>query len=310
MSGGSTVYAMFLDASKAFDSVKHSKLFDCLNEINICPVIVRIIIVMYSVASACISWGGVVSSYFNLLNGVRQGGILSPMLFSMLLNDLLENIHDSKMGCHIGNSPVNAFVYADDIVLLSPTIIGLRGLLNLCEDFSNNSGINFNPKKSSLLIFSRIVNSKFVKIYLNDILVPILNVFNHLGSKISNVGLLHDFDTRINDMKARCNVILREYSGIDVKSRVEIFNRQCIALYGCPLWDLQSANFKKICIAWRVCCRRILNLPRRTHSKYLPYLMNSSDLLTIAENRYMRFYAFGLNHKNEIVNFIFKNIPS
>ena len=74
----SNVYSCFLDASKAFDRVNHSKLFDTLVKRGVPFYIIRIIRFWYTSQTMYVRWNNVMSSGFNVSNGVRQGGILSP----------------------------------------------------------------------------------------------------------------------------------------------------------------------------------------------------------------------------------------
>ena len=72
----SNVYGCFLDASKAFDRVNHSVLFDKLIQRNLSPVITRALLNWYSDQSVCVSWNHQLSNKFSVSNGVRQGGVL------------------------------------------------------------------------------------------------------------------------------------------------------------------------------------------------------------------------------------------
>ena len=75
------VFSCFLDASKAFDRVKHSMLFTKLLRPGAPGYIVRLLMFWYAHQTMCVRWGGSVSYKFTVSNGVRQGGILSPFLF-------------------------------------------------------------------------------------------------------------------------------------------------------------------------------------------------------------------------------------
>ena len=85
-------------------------------------------------------------------NGV-QGGVLSPILFSVYLDDLLQNLADSGVGCHWGHLFVGAVCYADDIVLLAPYPSALRILLNICSSYASTHGLRFNAEKTQLICF-------------------------------------------------------------------------------------------------------------------------------------------------------------
>ena len=81
---------------------------------------------MYTTQSTCILWNGTRSLPFNTENGVRQGGVLSPILFCVYVDELFSRIRKSGYGCHIGHLSYAVFGYADDVKLLSPTIAGLE----------------------------------------------------------------------------------------------------------------------------------------------------------------------------------------
>ena len=78
----SSVCSLLLDASKAFDRVNCCKLFAELLEGNICPLLLRLLLFMYTRQSLRVKWRNTVSSEFTVSNGVKQGGVLSPILFA------------------------------------------------------------------------------------------------------------------------------------------------------------------------------------------------------------------------------------
>jgi len=83
------VYSVFLDASKAFDRVNYSKLFHCLLDRKLSAVCIRLILSLYTGHVACVLWNGVYSGQFPVKNGVKQGGILSPVLLCVYTDGLL-----------------------------------------------------------------------------------------------------------------------------------------------------------------------------------------------------------------------------
>ena len=83
-SNESNVYATFLDASKAFDRVRFDKLFELLIDKGVCAVVVRLLAFMYCNQECRVKWSHEVSHNFRVCNGVKQGGVLSPLLFNIL----------------------------------------------------------------------------------------------------------------------------------------------------------------------------------------------------------------------------------
>jgi len=87
-------------------------------------------------------------------NGVRQGGVLSPVLFCVYISNLLCRLSRSGVGAFLGVNYVGALAYADDIVLLCPTPSSNPQLLSICDTFANEYNIKFNARKSKLLVVS------------------------------------------------------------------------------------------------------------------------------------------------------------
>ena len=76
-------------------------------------------------------WDTCRSGYFSMSNGVKQGGVLSVILFTINIDKLLCKLKRSGLGCRMGNSYVGALSYADDITLLCPSIRGLNKMLDI-----------------------------------------------------------------------------------------------------------------------------------------------------------------------------------
>ena len=100
---GSNVYSVLLDATKAFDKVHYGKLFKLLMDRNIPPYCIRFILDSYIRQRVHTFWQGEYSDVIQTLNGVRQGGVLSAILFCIYFDELLQRLEDHSVGCHIGN---------------------------------------------------------------------------------------------------------------------------------------------------------------------------------------------------------------
>ena len=85
----------------------------------------------YTKQELCIRWGAEMSTYFTISNEVRQGGILSPSLFAVYMDDLSSLLNTSRIGCHIDNVCFNRAFYADDLYLMAPCAIALQELINV-----------------------------------------------------------------------------------------------------------------------------------------------------------------------------------
>ena len=90
----------------AFDRVNHSLLFDKLCARGVPFYLIRLLVYWYEHQRMCVRWGGVYSSSFTGTNGVRQGGILSPYLFNVYVNDLSVKLNSCHVGCYWGQPSI------------------------------------------------------------------------------------------------------------------------------------------------------------------------------------------------------------
>ena len=80
----------------------------------------------------------------SVTKGVRQGGILSPYLFCVYMDDLSNKLNNVNSGCIIGSSLINHLMYAGDLVLMAPSSMGLSVLLSLCSEYGIEHDIELN----------------------------------------------------------------------------------------------------------------------------------------------------------------------
>ena len=92
-----------------------------------------------------VRWNESLSSKVDVTNGVKQGGIFSPLLFSVYLSDLFCQLRDQNIGCHMNSHFVGAVIYADDITLLGPTCNSVMALLDICGNYAHDHDIISNP---------------------------------------------------------------------------------------------------------------------------------------------------------------------
>ena len=147
----STVNLAALDIRKAFDKMSHYCLFIKLMNRMLPNDILFTLEFWFLHCSTCVRWGNIDSQYIVLKCGVRQGGVLSPYLFALCLDDVVKNIYASGLGCHIGIRNISIILYADDILLLAPSLCALQNLVVIIESYLHSIDMALNPKKSVCL---------------------------------------------------------------------------------------------------------------------------------------------------------------
>ena len=141
LSNESPVYGCFLELSKAFNLVDHNLLFRRLLDRSLPLPIVHLLMAWYREQNMRVRWNQTLSDSFSVTNGVRQGGVLSPILFTVYIDELLIQLKHLGVGCHWKHHFVGAVCYADDLALLAPSQAALRLMLRLCEQFADSHGL-------------------------------------------------------------------------------------------------------------------------------------------------------------------------
>ena len=141
---GSNVYSCLLDASKAFDSVHYGTLFRLFLCKDVPRCLIRLVFDSYIRQEVCATWNKQTSEYFTMENGVKQGGVISPIFFIIYIDPLLLQLRNSGYGCHLNGVYMGALSYADDITLIAPSIGGLNEMLKLCDNYATVYNVMFN----------------------------------------------------------------------------------------------------------------------------------------------------------------------
>jgi hypothetical protein len=279
----SPVYVCFLDASKAFDRVNHYKLFQKLLT-KLPKIIVRLLMYWYAMQDCIIRWGGSYSTSFKVSNGVRQGGILSPILFNLYIDDLSVALHGVDAGCNLNGVCLNHLIYADDTVLLAPSPTGLQKLITICEKFAVEHSIIYNVKKTSCMCFLPKCLSKLhvVQVKLNGRLLKYVDVQKYLGIVINqDFNDDNDICRQMRAIYCRGNTLVKRFSCCTPDVKNSLFQSYCSNLYGAHLWyNFHKNILNKTKVAYNNVFRFLHKLPR---SGSISQAMVSCKILTFNE---------------------------
>ena len=258
------------------------------------PLVLRLLLYMYTNQSLQVKWGNHTSAKFSVKNGVKQGGVLSPILFSVSMDGLFGRLRESGIGCHMGNQYTGGVGYADDLSLLVPSRKGLQSVINICEDYADEYDVLFNGPKSQFMIFKgRDCQVKKCHVTVNN--VPLENVSNavHLGHSISTNDNDCMVSTAISQFWRTFNLFLADFGHIYPFLQCKLFKQYCCSFYGAPLWLLSSQVVSSICTAWRKALRKIWRLSPMIHCEVIVLLSNCKPLEVGFRQRFCKF-SYGI----------------
>ena len=188
-----------IDAQKAFDVVSHDILLHKLHN-KLPPELWQLIRSLHTDCKEVIRWQGESSKEYEVKQGIRQGGILSTILYKQFIDDLLYNMERMDLGFHIGTSYMGAPTCCDDILLVAYNGEELQAMLNCCNDYANRHRYSINPSKSTITTCSsrKALQSQTVTSWhLGDTSIPITSSYTHLGMESTSNRHKPDIKDRI-----------------------------------------------------------------------------------------------------------------
>lgn len=259
------VYACFLDLSKAFDLVSYNALWGKLREAGVPAALVSTLSMWYDKQKNYVKWSNGLSDPYKLECGVRQGGLSSPRLFNIYVNKLLVELSNTHVGCHIDGVSLNNLSYADDMVLLSPSICGMRKLLSICEGYAEQCGLKYNPTKSELLVFrGRNKSPSYIPpVTLCGSLLQRVTQFKYLGHIVTeDLKDNLDMERERRALAVRGSMVARRFAGCSVPVKITLFKAFCQTFYTSSLWanHTQRAN-NALRVQYNNTFRMLLRLP-------------------------------------------------
>ena len=262
---GSAMHVAFLDASKAFDRVNRCKILTKLENRGVAKYILRLISYDFISQHICIRWGNSYSDFFTSTNGVKQGGILSPLFFNVYMDNLSAQLNSQHIGCSTGDVVVNHMLYADDIALFSPSAKGLQKLLDMCFTYGCSHDIQFNPLTSVVMyIDSRKLGAARPMVIGSDQL-NFVSYYTYLGHIIcDDLSDESDMKAKAKQIYARSNMLRQRFHFCSADVKNKLFSTFFNNIYMCALWvKCTKSTFHMFIVSYNNCYRILHRLPMR-----------------------------------------------
>ena len=147
----SKIHAAYIDISKAYDSVNRGILWKKLTALGIRGNFLATLKSLYSDDCIDCNVNGIVTRPIFLRRGLRQGCSLSPVLFALYISQVGTDIFLSNLGFSLGNVCISGLLFADDLVLIARSAIGLKSLLKLVKKGFDALKLTINCDKSKVI---------------------------------------------------------------------------------------------------------------------------------------------------------------
>ena len=183
------LFTCFVDFRKAFDSIWHQALFLKLQKQQIGGPFYNILKNMYNDITSAVKLNGNVTENFSIQSGVRQGDILSPLLFNIFVNDIIQEFdRPENHPPSLIEQNVGCLLYADDLVIMSTSAEGLQNSINNLAKYCTKWKLEINMSKTKTICFKKSNKKENVNFQCNGCNIENVDSYSYLGIEISSNG--------------------------------------------------------------------------------------------------------------------------
>ena len=267
----SKLFSCFIDFSKAFDTIPRDILFQKLLNYGINGNFFNTIKNIYANDRACIKFKDQVSETFKINQGVRQGCVLSPILFNIFMADLPKLLDTSVSNVNMGTTKLNCLIWADDILLFSENEQGLTEMLKSLDKYCDVNKLTINTDKTKCMIFNKTGRTIRKHFYLRNSKLEIVRSYKYLGFLFTPSGEIKSGLNDLRDRALKAFMKLKRLMGLsfnrNVQTTLYLFDSiiKPILLYASDFWGcLKLPNVNPIDILHHTVCKQVLGVQKQT----------------------------------------------
>ena len=305
------VYACFVDFRKAFDSVWHEGLFYKLLKINIGGHFYNLIKTLYCSSTCSIRIAENKTRSFSYSRGVRQGCILSPLLFNLYINNLPYLFEDTMSDPFVlpNGTKINSLLYADDLIILSRSKIGLQNCLNALSSYCETRMLKINPKKTKIMIFQkRPRKSVDTNFKIGTETIQIVQEYTYLGTRLTPTGNFTLAQEHLKEKALHAFSSIRKHTllhRLNPNTASQIFDTIIFPIlsYSSEVWGMytkqdfkkwDNSAIEKIHLKF---CKRYLEVNNKASNSACRAELGRLPLIVPINQKIMKYFVY-LNNKN------------
>ena len=278
------LYLLFVDFKQAFDSLDRNVMWRILASYGIPARIRNIISGLYRSGKCRIVHRGKLGRWFTIDSGVKQGCVLSPLLFLLVLDWVMRKVNTGGRGIQWTlTERLEDIDFADDLAMMAHRARDMEESLRRLAKYAGQVGLQINVSKTKIM---RINTTAPCTLVINGETIKETENFCYLGSILTEDGGA-DLDVVSRIQKARQAFILLNNvwnsTQLTRNLKLRFFKSNIISvlLYGCETWKMTSIIANKIQVFVNKCLRRILRV-------FWPNVISNEELWRITKTEQMK----------------------
>ena len=262
------IFQVFVDFKKAFNRVWHAALWSTMKLYNINANLIKVIESLFGKTTSAVFYNGSVGEWFRTTVGVRQGYLLSPILFNIFLERIMTDaLEDHEGSVSIGGRTITNLRFADDIDALAGKEDEFVKLVNHLNTASTKYGTEISAEKTKLVTNNIKGISSDVRI--GGQKLETVQSFKYLGSVVTDEGSKQEILSRIVQTIGALTKLKTIWKDKNIALSSKIRLMLCLVisifLYACETWTLKAELEKKIQATEMRCVRRHFGISYRDH---------------------------------------------
>ena len=267
----------------------------------------NLIVYWYLNLHCCCQWNGVKSDFFQVTTGTKQGGVISPKIFTPYLDELISRLRRRGIGCHVLRLFIACILYADDLCLIAPTRGAMQEMLLICQEFCSEFCLHFNSKKSKDLLFGNFRNVTVAPLNLNGQQIEYTNQWDYLGTTlVSGTNLSFSASRDLRSFYRSANSVLSVQRKPNELVQMKLLYSMCVPIlsYAAEVKLFKYSEMHSCNVALNDAIRRIFSFNRWESPRELRQQLSLPNLYEIFSLRKTKFEEVCRNSSNSIIAYL------
>lgn len=295
-------FICFIDMEKAFDRVPRDKIWELLRKRGVSSELIKAIQSIYKCTKNYIRAGSKLSNEFETTQGLRQGGTLSPVLFIIMLDEVMKILKGKLKKLTIGSYNlqkvhITESAYADDLAIYAKSEEDLQYNVEMWEKELQKFNMKINTEKTKVMVIGK--RTRNINITINSTAIEQVQSFKYLGSIIEDKG---GFEEEINNRIQSTtrayhaiNKVILNNKKISKETKMTVYKTiyQPVLLYGSENWVINNRQKSKIQAAEMKYLRRVEGVTKmdRIRSEQIRNNLNIKKILTKIEEKQLQWFG-------------------